>query len=66
MNAAVRGGTQLGMSQAASRTDIERLAAQVGTPFYLYDADVVARRIALVKEQTSSPGLQARYAMKAC
>ena len=66
LNAAVRGGTQPGMSQAPSRTDIERLAAQVGTPFYLYDADVVARRIALVREQTSSPGLQARYAMKAC
>jgi len=53
-------------SQAPSRTDVERLARKLGTPFYLYEADAVARRIALVKEQTASPGLQARYAMKAC
>jgi len=49
-----------------TRSELERLAAQVGTPFYFYDADVVARRIALVKEQTAPPGIQARYAMKAC
>lgn len=54
------------MSQPPSRSDVERLAAQVGTPFYLYDAGVLARRIALVKEATAAPGLQARYAMKAC
>lgn len=49
-----------------SRADLERLASTLGTPFYLYDAAVIAERIALVKEQTAAPGLQARYAMKAC
>ncbi len=62
------GGTYPDMSKhpLEERTELDRLAAQVGTPFYFYDADVIARRIALVKEQVSAPGLQARYAMKAC
>jgi diaminopimelate decarboxylase len=49
-----------------ARSELERLATAVGTPFYLYDADVIAQRIARVQEQLASPGLQARYAMKAC
>lgn len=48
------------------RTRLERLARQVGTPFYFYDATVVRERIRAAKEVTAAPGLQARYAMKAC
>lgn len=42
-----------------------RLAEQVGTPFWLYDAALLRQRIADMKLVTSAPGLQARYAMKA-
>ena len=49
-----------------TRSELERLAALVGTPFYFYDAAVIAQRIALVQEQIAAPGIQARYAMKAC
>ena len=45
---------------------LQRLAEKVGTPFWLYDADVLRQRIADVKRLASSPGIQARYAMKAC
>ncbi len=44
---------------------LQELAAKVGTPFWLYDAAEMRRRIADVKALTASPGLQARYAMKA-
>lgn len=46
--------------------DLQGLAERVGTPFYVYSADVLRRRIAQVKEITPSPWLQCRYAMKAC
>ena len=49
-----------------TRSELERLAALVGTPFYFYDAAVIAQRIALVQEQIAAPGIVARYAMKAC
>jgi diaminopimelate decarboxylase len=49
-----------------TRSELERLAALVGTPFYFYDAAVIAQRIALVQEQLAAPGIQARYALKAC
>lgn len=45
---------------------LESLAAKLGTPFWLYDASVIRRAISDVKSLTSTPGLQARYAMKAC
>lgn len=45
---------------------IRKLASQVGTPFWLYDARVIRQRIADVKFMTSAPGIQARFAMKAC
>lgn len=51
---------------ATSHDGLRRLADAVGTPFYLYDADVVRERIAAIGELTSGGGLQARYAMKAC
>jgi len=46
--------------------DLERLAHQVGTPFYLYDAATLRRRIADVKAIAPGETVQARYAMKAC
>lgn len=46
--------------------DLEAIARQVGTPFFLYDADVLRARIAAVKAITPGETLQARYAMKAC
>src|SRR5512143_2523670 len=45
---------------------LRRLADAVGTPFYLYDAEVLRARIGAVLELASGDGLQARYAMKAC
>lgn len=46
--------------------DLEAIARRVGTPFYLYDAATLRRRIADVKAIASGDGVQARYAMKAC
>jgi diaminopimelate decarboxylase len=46
--------------------DLEAIARRVGTPFYLYDAATVRRRIADVKAIAPGDGVQARYAMKAC
>lgn len=45
---------------------LRKLADQVGTPFWVYDGAVVRRRIADIKAMTAAPGLQARFAMKAC
>ena len=45
---------------------LHALATKVGTPFWLYDAAMVRRRIAEVRAMSSSPGVQARFAMKAC
>lgn len=44
---------------------LERLADQVGTPFYLYDGAELRRRLGELAALTSAPALQARYAMKA-
>ncbi len=44
---------------------LARLAAKVGTPFFLYEAAVLDNAIADVKAITAGAGLQARYAMKA-
>ena len=45
---------------------IRDVASKVGTPFWLYDAKTIRQRIADVKFMTSAPGVQARFAMKAC
>lgn len=45
---------------------IRKIASQVGTPFWLYDARVIRQRIADVKFMTGAPGIQARFAMKSC
>ena len=47
-------------------TLIRKIAAKVGTPFWFYDAAVLRQRIADIKFMTSAPGVQARFAMKAC
>lgn len=44
---------------------LEKLANQVGTPFYLMDGAEVRRRLARLSALTDGPALQARYAMKA-
>ncbi len=46
--------------------DLEALARRVGTPFYVYSAAVLRRRIAEIAAITPGPWLQSRYAMKAC
>ena len=46
--------------------DLQRIAEQVGTPFHLYDAQALQRRIDDILALTAGQGLQARYAMKAC
>lgn len=45
---------------------LRSLAAAVGTPFWLYDATILRQRIADVQFLTQDPGVQARFAMKAC
>lgn len=45
---------------------LRQLADRVGTPFWIYDGALIRQRIANIKEMTSTPGLQARFAMKAC
>ena len=44
---------------------LEKLASQVGTPFFLMDGGDVRRRLARLQALTDGPALQARYAMKA-
>ena len=44
---------------------LERITEQVGTPFFLYDAEILRDRIRRIVDLTASEGLQARYAMKA-
>jgi diaminopimelate decarboxylase len=44
---------------------LEKLANQVGTPFYLTDGGEVRRRLARLTALTEGSALQARYAMKA-
>ena len=45
-------------------TLLERLSQSVGTPYWLYDAATLRRRIKMVAEITDQPGVQARFAMK--
>lgn len=46
--------------------DLEALAGKVGTPFYLYDAATLRRRIDEIRAIAPGGAIQARYAMKAC
>jgi len=45
---------------------LNSIAEKVGTPFWLYDARVIRQRIKDVCFMTNAPGIQARFAMKAC
>jgi diaminopimelate decarboxylase len=45
---------------------LESLASTAGTPFWIYDAAVIRKRIADIRGITEGPNLQARFAMKAC
>ena len=47
-------------------SQLQALADQVGTPFWIYDAAVLRKRIREVKALTQPPLVQARFAMKAC
>lgn len=44
---------------------LNRLASQLGTPFWILDAAELRRRVADVRKLTATEGVQARYAMKA-
>ena len=55
-----------GLSMTLDVAVIRKLAEKVGTPFWLYDAKTLRQRIAEVKFMASSPGVQPRFAMKAC
>jgi diaminopimelate decarboxylase len=44
---------------------LERLADEVGTPFYFYDGGDIRKRLAELGALTDGDALQARYAMKA-
>jgi diaminopimelate decarboxylase len=46
--------------------DLDAIAGRVATPFYVYSAEVLRRRIAEVRAVAPGGTLQARYAMKAC
>src|SRR5436190_17529869 len=45
---------------------LRSLAEKIGTPFWLYDARTIRQRIGDVQFMSDSPGVQARFAMKAC
>ena len=47
-------------------TLLRSLADKVGTPFWIYEAPVIRQRIDEVLFMTKAPGVQARFAMKAC
>ena len=48
-----------------TRYPLARIADQIGTPFYLYDAALLRDRLGRLARLTDGPGLKARYAMKA-
>jgi len=47
------------------RYPLMEIAAKVGTPFYLYDGDILRAKFAELASLTAPKGLQCRYAMKA-
>jgi len=55
------------MAEAFSEDlDLEALAQRVGTPFFVYSAEVLRRRIRELKGAADEAGVRVRYAMKAC
>ena len=53
------------MPMDLSKYPLAAIADQVGTPFYLYDTDVLRDRLNRLRALTDGPHLQARFAMKA-
>jgi diaminopimelate decarboxylase len=53
------------MSMDVGRYPLERIADQVGTPFYLNDAGLLRERLGRLRALTEGPNLRGRYAMKA-
>ena len=51
--------------QSLASYPLARLADQIGTPFYLYDGQILKQRLTALKALTEGADLQARYAMKA-
>lgn len=49
-----------------NRDFLEEVAAKVGTPFWLYDAAALRRRIADIKGVAEAAGVKVRFAMKSC
>jgi diaminopimelate decarboxylase len=47
------------------RYPLTRIADQVGTPFYLYDADILRQKLSDLQGLTDGPQLSCRYAVKA-
>src|SRR5919198_454733 len=54
------------VAETLQGVDLHWLAERIDTPFYVYDAEVLQARIDAIRTLTAAPGLQARYAMKAC
>jgi diaminopimelate decarboxylase len=48
-----------------SQYPLAKLAAEVGTPFYLYDGAILRDKLAALCKLTEGPSLRCRYAMKA-
>ena len=49
-----------------NREFLEEVAAKVGTPFWLYDAAVLRRRIADIRGVAEAADVKVRFAMKSC
>jgi diaminopimelate decarboxylase len=47
------------------RYPLEEIAAKVGTPFYLYDGDMLRQKFGELASLTQPRGLQCRFAVKA-
>ena len=54
------------MSSPLNQKLLEQIAEKTGTPFWIYSAVKLRERISQIRAITDGPGLQARYAMKAC
>ena len=44
---------------------LEEITARVGTPFFLYDGDILRKKMAEIATTAGAPNLHARYALKA-
>ena len=65
MRYAGRAGSATVLHMDLTRFPLQDIAGKVGTPFYLYDGEVLRGLMADVANLTNGNGLQARYAVKA-